>query len=114
MSPFTDYADPDLHVTSDGVILMFHDPTLDRTTTGTGMIKTQPWEGVIEWVNSYLELIRHVRTTKEPLQPIPLFEELVALLMEVSSLGNEADKKSENRHVSLNVGMVYGAKLIFS
>jgi glycerophosphoryl diester phosphodiesterase/phosphatidylglycerol phospholipase C len=37
-----------VHATSDGVILMFHDPTLDRTTTGTGLIRTQPWEGVIE------------------------------------------------------------------
>lgn len=40
----------DVHATSDGVILMFHDPTLDRTTTGTGLIKDQPWKGVIEWV----------------------------------------------------------------
>lgn len=38
----------DVHATSDGVILMFHDPTLDRTTTGTGLIKNQPWKGVIE------------------------------------------------------------------
>jgi hypothetical protein len=27
---------------------------------------------------------RHVRTTKEPVQPIPLFTELIELLMEVS------------------------------
>ncbi|WWC91815.1 uncharacterized protein L201_006762 [Kwoniella dendrophila CBS 6074] len=72
----------DVHATSDGVILMFHDPTLDRTTTGKGLIKTQPWKDVIE----------HVRTTKEPVQPIPLFEELIALLM-----------KPENRHVTLNI-----------
>jgi hypothetical protein len=39
-----------------------------------------------------LLISRHVRTTKEPVQPIPLFEELVALLME-----------EDNRHVSLNV-----------
>lgn len=39
---------PDVHITSDGVILMFHDPTLDRTTTGKGAIKTQPWKDVIE------------------------------------------------------------------
>lgn len=29
---------------------------------------------------------RHVRTTKEPVQPIPLFEQLISLLMEVSRL----------------------------
>lgn len=38
----------DVHATSDGVILMFHDPTLDRTTTGKGLIRKQPWKGVIE------------------------------------------------------------------
>jgi glycerophosphoryl diester phosphodiesterase/phosphatidylglycerol phospholipase C len=40
--------------------------------------------------------IRHVRTKKEPVQPIPLFEELVALLME-----------DGNRHVSLNVSDIW-------
>jgi hypothetical protein len=39
---------PDVHATSDGVVLMFHDPTLDRTTTGTGLIRDQPWKGSIE------------------------------------------------------------------
>lgn len=40
----------DVHATSDGVVLMFHDPTLDRTTTGKGLIREQPWAGVIEYV----------------------------------------------------------------
>ncbi|EIW71953.1 hypothetical protein TREMEDRAFT_24419 [Tremella mesenterica DSM 1558] len=77
-----DGIESDVHAASDGVVLMFHDPTLERTTTGKGLIRTQPWKGVIE----------HVRTIKEPIQPIPLFEELVELLME-----------PQNRHVSLNV-----------
>jgi glycerophosphoryl diester phosphodiesterase len=72
----------DVHITSDGVVLMFHDPTLDRTTNGTGTIRSQPWHGTIE----------HVRTTKEPVQPIPLFEQLIALIME-----------PENQHVTLNI-----------
>lgn len=38
----------DIHITSDGVIVMFHDPTLERTTTGKGKIREQPWRGVIE------------------------------------------------------------------
>lgn len=38
----------DVHATSDGVVLMFHDPTLDRTTTGKGLIRKQPWKDVIE------------------------------------------------------------------
>lgn len=35
---------------------------------------------------------RHVRTVKEPVQPIPLFEELITLLMEPG-----------NHHVTLNI-----------
>lgn len=38
----------DVHVSSDGYILTFHDPTLDRTTNGKGAIRSQPWKGVIE------------------------------------------------------------------
>ncbi|ORX40537.1 putative glycerophosphodiester phosphodiesterase [Kockovaella imperatae] len=72
----------DVHATADGVILMFHDADLDRTTDGTGLIRVQRWHGGIE----------HVRTKAQPPQPIPRFEELVALLME-----------SNNRHVSLNI-----------
>ena len=38
----------DVHATADGVILMFHDADLDRTTTGTGLIRKQTWKGGIE------------------------------------------------------------------
>jgi hypothetical protein len=34
---------------------------------------------MVQWLN----VGRHVRTKKHPVQPIPLFEELIALLMEV-------------------------------
>jgi hypothetical protein len=37
---------------------MFHDPTLDRTTTGTGLIREQPWKGVIECVDTQRVIIR--------------------------------------------------------
>lgn len=45
------YGIPDVHATTDGVILMFHDPTLDRTTDGKGAIKEQAWVGNIEYVS---------------------------------------------------------------
>ncbi|GFZ48797.1 hypothetical protein JCM24511_06546 [Saitozyma sp. JCM 24511] len=79
-----DGIESDVHATSDGVVLMFHDPTLDRTTTGTGLIRDQPWKGSIE----------NVRTKKEPIQPIPLFEELIALIMEVGVARNLALSQS--------------------
>lgn len=38
------------------------------------------------------DAIRHVRTTKEPVQPVPRFDQLIDLIME-----------PENKHVKLNV-----------
>lgn len=74
----------DVHVTADNVIVMFHDPSLERTTDGKGLIKEQAYHGGIE----------NVRTKAEPHQQIPTFKEVCDLLM-----------KSENRHVKLNVSI---------
>lgn len=73
-----------MHITADDVIVMFHDTTLDRTTDGHGPIGAYKYygEGGLE----------HVRTTQEPVQQIPTFEQLCALLMEPG-----------HRHVKLNV-----------
>lgn len=38
------YLETDLHRTSDGVLVTFHDDTLDRTTDGTGPISRLSWE----------------------------------------------------------------------
>ena len=34
----------DVNVTRDGVLVMIHDPTLDRTTNGTGRVNQASWE----------------------------------------------------------------------
>ncbi|KAK0564211.1 hypothetical protein OC861_004411 [Tilletia horrida] len=72
----------DVHITKDNIIVMFHDPSLERTTDGKGLIRDQNYYGNIE----------HVRTTKEPKQQIPTFKELCDMLM-----------KEENKHVKLNI-----------
>lgn len=72
----------DVHVTADNVIVMFHDPSLERTTDGKGLIREQKWHGGIE----------HVRTTAQPRQQIPTFVDVCTLLM-----------RPENRHVKLNI-----------
>ncbi|KAK0541559.1 hypothetical protein OC835_000027 [Tilletia horrida] len=72
----------DVHITKDNVIVMFHDPSLERTTDGKGFIRDQ----------NYHDGIEHVRTLKEPKQQIPTFRELCDLLM-----------KEENKHVKLNI-----------
>ena len=36
----------DVNVTRDGTLVMMHDPTLDRTTTGTGRVSASTWEEI--------------------------------------------------------------------
>ncbi|KAG6854448.1 hypothetical protein C0991_006527 [Blastosporella zonata] len=75
----------DVHVSKDDVVVMFHDPVLDRTTDSTvGHIKEREWYGE--------KGMQHVRTTKLPKQSIPTFVETIALLM-----------LPENQHAKFNV-----------
>jgi len=36
----------DVNITRDGTLVMMHDPTLDRTTTGTGRVSASIWEDI--------------------------------------------------------------------
>jgi glycerophosphoryl diester phosphodiesterase len=58
------YVETDVHVTSDGVLLAFHDTHLDRVTNLTGPIADLPYREV-----------RHARVDGR--EPIPLFEDLL-------------------------------------
>ncbi|MEU5695275.1 glycerophosphodiester phosphodiesterase family protein [Actinosynnema sp. NPDC020468] len=40
------YLETDVHATSDGVVVVHHDETLDRTTDGHGPVAGQPWSVV--------------------------------------------------------------------
>jgi glycerophosphoryl diester phosphodiesterase len=59
------YLETDVHATSDGVLLAFHDSELDRTTDRTGVISELP-----------LNEISAARVDGR--EPIPLFEDLMA------------------------------------
>ncbi|MFG2499201.1 glycerophosphodiester phosphodiesterase [Streptomyces sp. NPDC048441] len=58
------YIETDVHATSDGKLVAFHDATLDRVTDGAGRISDLPWSDV-----------RHARVAGS--EPVPLFEELL-------------------------------------
>ena len=52
-----DYLEQDLQMTSDGVLVVMHDPTLDRTTSGTGDVIAHSLEQIKEldagaWFNA--------------------------------------------------------------
>lgn len=64
------YLETDVHTTADGVLLVFHDPSLDRVTDGTGRISRLPAGTVAQARISGLE-------------PIPLFKELVSAFPDV-------------------------------
>lgn len=64
------YLEMDVHTTADGVLLVFHDPSLDRVTDGQGRIARLPAGTVAQARIGGLE-------------PIPLFEELVRTFPEV-------------------------------
>lgn len=59
------YLETDVHVTSDGVLLAFHDDVLDRVTDRVGLIRELPWAEVS-------------RARVDGREPIPRFDELLA------------------------------------
>ncbi|NOL40941.1 glycerophosphodiester phosphodiesterase [Kribbella sandramycini] len=58
------YLETDLHATSDGVVIAFHDDRLDRVTDRTGLISALPWSEV-----------RQARINGR--EPIPRLDELL-------------------------------------
>ena len=58
------YLETDVHCTSDGVLVAFHDDRLERVTDGTGLVAELPW--------------REVAAARiGGIEPIPRFDELV-------------------------------------
>ncbi|MFE6714305.1 glycerophosphodiester phosphodiesterase [Streptomyces sp. NPDC057695] len=58
------YFETDVHTTSDGVLVAFHDATLDRVTDASGRIADLPWAAV-----------REARVAGK--EPLPLFADLL-------------------------------------
>ena len=66
----------DLHLTADGVIVLMHDDTLDRTTNCTGRVDAHTLAQLANCSASYPTIFGD----KFGFVPIPLFEEVVALI----------------------------------
>ncbi|MET9726401.1 glycerophosphodiester phosphodiesterase [Streptomyces zaomyceticus] len=58
------YFETDVHTTADGVLVAFHDATLDRVTDASGRIRDLPWAAV-----------REARVAGK--EPLPLFADLL-------------------------------------
>jgi glycerophosphoryl diester phosphodiesterase len=59
------YLETDVHATSDGVLVAFHDPDLSRTCDRPGTIESLPWSELS-------------RARVEGREPIPLFDDLMS------------------------------------
>ncbi|WP_420032559.1 glycerophosphodiester phosphodiesterase [Streptomyces sp. cg28] len=64
------YIETDVHATSEGRLVAFHDATLDRVTDARGRIADLPWSE-----------IRHARVAGT--EPVPLFEDLLEAFPDV-------------------------------
>ena len=64
------YLETDVHVTSDGVLLAFHDDVLDRVTDGHGRVDALPWS-----------VVKNAKVDGR--EPIPLFEDLLGTFPDV-------------------------------
>lgn len=62
-----DIIELDIRVTADGVVVLMHDQTVDRTTTGTGDIETLDY--------SYLQTLNLLHKGEATLEKIPTLEE---------------------------------------
>lgn len=69
VAPGADQVEFDVHRTADGGLVVLHDATLERTTTGTGPV------AALE-----LDEIRRLRLRDRPEETVPTFEEVLDLL----------------------------------
>ncbi|RCH77859.1 hypothetical protein CU098_001251, partial [Rhizopus stolonifer] len=61
----------DIRLSKDDEIVVMHDLTLNRTSTGTGAVRDQNWHGYIDGL----------KTKTEPAQPIPRFNDVLDMLI---------------------------------
>jgi glycerophosphoryl diester phosphodiesterase len=76
-----DMLETDVHATADGRLVVIHDPTVDRTTNGTGAVAEMAWDEIRELDAGYRFVDLEGRNSFRGIGVgIPLFEELLAEL----------------------------------
>ena len=56
IDPPPDFIELDVHLSRDGEIVVMHDPSLDRTTDGHGLLVELPWREISAFFASYLQV----------------------------------------------------------
>jgi glycerophosphoryl diester phosphodiesterase len=87
-----DWIEFDVQRTSDGVLIVFHDETVDRTTDGSGKVADMTWEQI-----QALDAGNGER--------VPTFEEVIALAKE-SGVGVMPEAKSPSLYPGIEAQMV--------
>lgn len=130
-----DGIETDLHVTRDGVIVVCHDETLDRTTSGTGFIKDRTYEyirrldaGSGEKIPSLDEILNYMKD-KQLLLNLELKNDIVhydnleknvidkiyKYSMEsnviLSSFNHDSMKRVKEYDGSIKTGLLYGSPI---
>ncbi|KAI8375616.1 PLC-like phosphodiesterase [Choanephora cucurbitarum] len=67
----TNALEGDIRLSKDNEIIMMHDLTLNRTTTGTGAVRDHNWHGYIDTL----------KTKTEPAQPISRLNDVIEMLI---------------------------------
>lgn len=77
------YVECDVQFTSDGVAVLLHDDTIDRTSNGTGVLSQMTYEQVLQYDFSYDDKDTSVDFSAYRGEKIPTFEAFIALCKEL-------------------------------
>ncbi len=72
------WLETDLHLTSDGRLICFHDDTADRTTDGSGPVASMKWEEISALDAGFRHAPRQGFPFREQGVRVPAFDELVS------------------------------------
>jgi glycerophosphoryl diester phosphodiesterase len=109
------YLETDLHQTSDGTLITFHDDTLDRTTEGSGAVSSMTWSDLARLDAGYRFASHEGYPRRGKGARIPRLEEVfdafpsIRLVLDLKEAGFEADLASFLRARDLEEQVIVGA-----